>query len=128
MAEFGEVMRQWRRMCKALDNQYKDSSCYMCPLKNITEKGCGAIWQMDEIKDLTPIGEAVMKWAAEHPESVYPTWFEWLEKIGVAGKAYQLESYFSGYKEILLKTEVFTPKAFTAIPADIAEKLGIEPK
>ena len=51
--------------------------------------------------------EVVMSWAAEHPEPVYPTWSEWL------GTKY-------GYdlREIL----------YEPIKADIAEKLGVNPK
>ena len=58
----------------------------------------------------------IMSWAAEHPEPVYPTWAEWLETVGVVDV-----NQDKGF--ILMKPEVKNP-----IPADIAQKLGIEPK
>ena len=48
-----------------------------------------------------------MEWAEEHPEPVYPTWGTWLS-----------EKYDYDLREIM----------YTPILADIAEKLGIEPK
>ena len=56
------------------------------------------------------IERKVMSWAAEHPEPVYPTWREWLSEQGV------------------LSAGGLWEKAFEPIPADIAEKLGIQPK
>ena len=56
-----------------------------------------------------------MKWAAEHPELVYPTWFEWLSDMGLIvknGDAYEFHFI----------------RATKYIPADIAQKLGIKPK
>jgi len=55
------------------------------------------------------IQEAVIKkWAAEHPESVYPTWGEWLQRM------YNSMNYAGIF--------------ITPIPADIAQKLGVPPK
>lgn len=51
--------------------------------------------------------ELVMSWAAENPEPVYPSWGTWL----AAKFGYDL-------CEIM----------YEPIPADIAQKLGIEPK
>lgn len=62
--------------------------------------------------------EALLSWAAEHPEPVYPTWGEYLASIGVMKPAQPDKAY-----------EVwFTQLYSTNIPADIAQKLGIEPK
>jgi site-specific recombinase XerC len=58
----------------------------------------------------------IMKWAANHPEPVYPTWEEWLITQGVIKEN---PSGGVGYP---------MPKLFEHIPADIAQKLGIEPK
>lgn len=66
--------------------------------------------------------------APRNQDVVYPTWFEWLEQIKVAWRAYELDPYFSGDREIYLRAAAFTPKAFEPIPADIAEKLGLQPK
>jgi hypothetical protein len=56
-----------------------------------------------------------MKWATEHPEPVYPTWGEYLEKVIPHGS-----------RETALTFAIFAMNH--PISADIAEKLGIEPK
>lgn len=103
MAEFQEVMRQWARMCGA--NNY----CSACRMQkeNLPYTLCseGGIRSVENLADAELV---IMAWAAEHPEPVYPTWAEYLMHT------YQDVSY----ARILGET----------IPADIAEKLGIEPK
>ena len=74
------------------------------------------------------IENTVMSWAADHPEPVYPTWFEVLERFGVAGRINGEPYYDSMDRKIYLKQPAFTPKAFDPIPADIAEKQGLQPK
>lgn len=119
---FQEVIHQFDRMCWYYQRKRE---CPMgCPMNGVNISQCRKVaFEEPEVTEKT-----VMSWAAEHPEPVYPTWFEWLEKVGVAGSAYQQEPCFSGDKEIFLKTAAFTLKAFTTIPADIAEKLGLQPK
>ena len=56
-----------------------------------------------------------MQWAAEHPDPVYPTWGEWLVKMGVA----EIGSGMLGIQPAI---------AEQPIPADIAGKLGVKPK
>jgi hypothetical protein len=56
-----------------------------------------------------------MRWAAEHPEPVYPTWGEYLCNIGLIGDCTESE-------DVLLR--LFN----NVIPANLAQKLGIEPK
>ena len=71
--------------------------------------------------DYAHVESVVTKWAAEHPEPVYPTWLEWLQSLGY-GIAYYDESVNPpGW---VFSFEV----AERPIPADIAQKLGIEPK
>ena len=110
MAEFQEVMREWVRSRKTI-NENK-LSC--CPLEMFTD---------DYIAN---IEKEVMSWAAEHPEPVYPTWFEWLEEQGVAGAINGEPYYTSTDREVYLKQPAFTPKAFAPVPADIAQKLGLK--
>lgn len=98
MAEFQEVMREWVRSRKAINED--ELSC--CPLKMFTD---------DHIAN---IEKEVMAWAAEHPEPQYPTWFEYLYAINNP-------DYFD-------LTEFYTWMRHTPIPADIAQKLGIKPK
>lgn len=101
MAEFQEVMRQWKRMCDAYTTDDAASCCKGCPMSG---RGCGAIYESGNA-DPDVIERETMSWAAEHPV-VYPTWENWLTTLGV-------QSF----------NELSKP-----IPADIAEKLGIEPK
>ena len=117
--EFTEVMKHWRRMCEHYTTDDAASCCNDCPMRDLPydDHGCDAIFS-DWAKnaDWQKVADVVMKWAAEHPEKVYPTWVEWLETVGVV--ALNTDKGF-----ILIKPEVKNP-----IPADIAEKLGIEPK
>ena len=105
MAEFCKVMRQFDRMCKA------HAGCIDCPLA--IECSISSFIEKPEY-----IEREVMAWAAEHPEPVYPTWGEWLMQFDVMGRTCQdmPNPYFAN------------DKAASPIPADIAQKLGIEPK
>lgn len=122
MAEFSEVMRQAQRMC---DHRRKRGlTCIDCDAMHI----CGfKIWDVG-LDTLCADADAVMAWAAEHPEPKYPTWIEWLEEIGVAGRLPSVEPVFTENQEFYLRKLGFTPKAHIPIPADLAEKLGLEPK
>jgi hypothetical protein len=72
-------------------------------------KSCMAVYEDEfETVDFAHIEQTVTEWAAEHPEPVYPTWGEWLQRL------YNSMNYAGIF--------------ITPIPADIAEKLGIEPK
>lgn len=121
MSDFVQTMKDWRRMCEHCERNEK-IGCV------VNGNVCAGFFNMKDDIDPEVVEANVTAWAAEHPEPVYPTWFEWLEQIKVAGRAYELEPYFTGNKEGYLKTAAFTPKAFEPIPADIAQKLGIEPK
>ena len=107
MAEFRFVMRQRRRMCDAAGRK-----CDGCALQGM-DCGIGALSSNpDEYED------RILQWAAEHPEPVYPTWAEYLVGIGVIPHEIRLET-----ADALMDTHLLKP-----IPADIAQKLGIEPK
>ena len=104
MAEFKEVCKQWRRMCKAFNEC--DGNCVdLCALAH--NPVCGDLTQATD-KDLENAEAVIMEWANENPEPVCPTWAEYLMHV------YQDVSY----ARILGET----------IPADIAEKLGVAPK
>ena len=107
MAEFQEVMKQWRRMCNKMREHGDWCQYSKCPLSG----KC----QLPSTTDIAETEGVVMQWAAEHPEPVYPTWREWLTSIGV------IDQMFT--HSVIADTLSMTP-----IPADIAEKLGIEPK
>lgn len=106
MAEFQEVMRKFDRMCKA------HAGCVDCPLaiKGPVETKCSTSSFVEEPEY---IEREIMSWAAEHPEPVYPTWREYLMDLILPN------SPSGNFATFLLEQH---------IPADIAQKLGIEPK
>lgn len=91
MAEFKDTMRQWIRLCSA------QFACDKCPIDAI-----GCIGNVAAMSKTEQIEQAVTAWAAEHPEPVYPTWYDWMASLGLDPD--------------------------DPITADIAQKLGIEPK
>lgn len=120
MAEFQEVMRQWRRFCKSHNH------CGECEFDG---KGiCGEAHLTDV--SYTDIELRIMAWAKEHPEPVYPTWLEWLQEMGVMTDIHDRLNNYKQVMEVCGKPlySIPTTKVFCHIAADIAEKLGIEPK
>lgn len=131
MAEFTEVIKQAKRMCKAQNH------CYRCPINvicnvNDCNKRTSCVAAICDVERLERI---VMDWAAAHPEPRYPSWNEAWGKLfpsvvsppcktffGLScdyiGREYVGKScYVEGCRECLEQP----------IPADIAEKLGIKP-
>lgn len=113
MAEFQEVIKQFKRMCSYYQGNLK---CPMgCPMNGVNISQCRKILvEQPEITEKT-----VMAWAAEHPEPVYPTWAEWLHDNGIILDTRQ-------YDEV--ESWILGIEAMKPIPADIAQKLGLEPK
>lgn len=111
MAEFQEVMKQWRRMCRA------NERCSSCPLNNAD--CCISDPYLRTDVEIETLEELITNWAEEHPEQIYPTWLEWLECNDIF---HRTEVYPHVYSTTVGK------KAFDHIPADTAEKLGIKPK
>ena len=106
MAEFQEVAKHWKRMC---NKYWRSTTCHGCPIAE-HEGAYEACYN-----DVAKMEEVVLEWAAEHPEPVYPTWVDWLVDHGLIF--------------VTSNTYAFNfLKATDPIPADIAEKLGIEPK
>ena len=102
MAEFIDVIHTIQRICKRRKGQ-----CSTCLLG---EFACPNNARFDKTEEAAfcELEDAVVKWAEENPEPVvYPTWGTWLS-----------EKYDYDLREIM----------YTPIPADIAQKLGIEPK
>lgn len=113
MAEFSEIIKQFKRMCWYYSRDKMQKSCPVCT----SYPNCN-IGQCRKIAFEKPahFAATVMRWAAEHPEPKYPTWEEWLITQGVIK-----ENQNGGIGHPM-------PKLLESIPADIAEKLGIEPK
>jgi len=122
MADFVQTMKKWKRMCNAMcqDNEY--TACDKCDLRYF---GCPAIYEKEcDNADWDRVEKVVVAWAAEHPEPVYPMWCEWLADKGVVDVARMPVDYSGG-----IVTEIKpSGKMYEPIPADIAQKLGIEPK
>lgn len=117
MAEFQEVMNQWRRFCKS------HSNCGECEFDG---KGICGEAHLSSVP-CSDIELRIMAWAAEHPV-VYPTWLEWLKSMGVIPYMMSMVvtrdedgNFTHGHVDI-------KETALKPIPADIAQKLGIEPK
>lgn len=114
MSDFVQTMMDWRRMCR------ETMRCYKCPMY---EKGelhtlCSE-GGMASIENPDVAEQVVTKWAQEHPEPVYPTWADYITKFMIhdvyIGKLTDLQTVL----EYALRSR---------IPADIAQKLGLQPK
>ena len=112
MAEFQEVMRQWGRYCKGYTENH-DDDCDGCPFE--INGSCNS-YAKDNAQYAEQIEKHITAWAAEHPEPQFPSWGEYLTQIGAVNFVEQAQTY------------VHTALFFKPIPADIAQKLGIEPK
>jgi hypothetical protein len=80
------------------------------------------------MQDVESIAREVEKWTAEHPEPVYPTWGEWLISVGAARKIPTGVPFEFKDGRIADSPWETVVDVNTHIPADIAQKLGIEPK
>lgn len=118
MTDFVVTMRDWRRMCKMYT--VDEHECEGCPLEHITEHACGAIFEPEfaDVVDWATLEKFVDEWAAGHPVKVYPTWWKYLCMIGLIPDSLGDKTLGEVTIKQLMNTEV---------PADIAQKLGIEP-
>ena len=114
VAEFTKVIHEWVRMCKT----YSDAGgCIKCPMAinsicdYISDDNDENNRKISKAKALK-IEADIMTWAAEHPAPVYPTWADWFKQMEIVAPTQKC------FHDWLLKP----------IPADIAQKLGIEPK
>lgn len=108
MAEFQDVIRQNKRMCQSV-------KCCKCGIYRL----CGEdLSKCQRFINNNPkkAEEVIMSWAAEHPEPVYPTWYEYLFNVTRGENKWPVDDHeFCQWLDT------------TRIPADIAQKLGIEP-
>lgn len=111
MSDFVQTMNDWRRMCESCDRNEK-TGCV------VNGSVCAGFRKMIDEIDLEVVEAKVTAWAAEHQEPVYPTWVEYLVGIGIIPHEIRLET-----ADALMDTHLLKP-----ISADIAQKLGIEPK
>lgn len=118
MAEFMEVVRQYRRMCDV-------STCDVCILKRLNNKAGKACYE-EIINNPESFETRVMQWASEHPEPKYPTWQEWQRETFPEGVRPICLLNFMG-REACTEFECCAECHASAIPANIAEKLGVKP-
>ena len=128
MAEFFEVMKQTRRMCASV-------SCNNCILPRHSDEMCiledAPVKLTDE--EIAEIEAKTMKWAAENPEVRYPTWQEWNDLNFPDSDDYNTPCGFMPKKKVeaLMGKKCINLSCSqcikSPIPADIAEKLGIQP-
>ena len=121
MAEFTEVMRQARRMCKEQQNV---DCCVRCP---INKNGCMVVADAEYV-DYADAEQEIMHWAAEHPEPVYPTWAEWYDATFPEAVYRHICPAIFGDEYTDCGKDACRLCVERTIPAEIAEKLEIKPK
>ena len=109
MAEFRDVMKEFKRMCQRDTRDTQDCPMFCGPSCNIGHCRWIAFERPDEFE------RVVMDWAKRHPEPVYPTWKEYFAKLYGGGL----------FGEPLVAIGKLCEES---IPADIARRLGVEPK
>lgn len=111
MAEFNEVIMQFKRMCRYTNHSGLPQDCPLyCKGHGCNISHCRMLAFYDK-----KFQKEVMTWAAKHPEPVFPSWMEWLmdNVPGVDADS---------------SVDAVLALCRAQIPADIAKKLAIEPK
>lgn len=124
MAEFVEVMKQARRICL----EHPDD-CDGCPLHD--DDGLVCRFDFGEKYLYYDTAERiVLKWAAEHPEPVYPSWYQYQETTFPGHTRWICPMVFGVECPSKSTTDAHACKVCreNPIPAEIAEKLWIKPK
>ena len=114
--DFVQTMKDWRRMCKAQDDDTNRDVCATCPMGEIRDS-CVAIYEGD--MDYEHVEGVVTRWAKAHPDPVYPTWWKYLCMIGVIPD--ELGDKTLGEMTVYSLMNTY-------IQSDTAEKLGLQPK
>ena len=71
------TLRDAKRICDA------HGICEMCPLYCYEEARCVLCNNMPKHYDIAGIYKSCDKWLKEHPEPIYPTYYNWLTSEGV---------------------------------------------
>ena len=123
MADFVQTMKDWARMCASIQGGI--AKCDNCPLFKVLCQ-----YKPNEKVDLAGDEKIIEKRDEDNPEPVYPTWAEWLNSAGLTKHdtgqfcVRMPNQYSYEVKEV----DILNEAAYKPIPADIAEKLGIEPQ
>ena len=124
MAQFVEVMKQARRIC--LEHPV---DCDGCPLHD--DDGLVCRFSLGEKYLFYDTAERiVLKWAKEHPEPVYPSWYQFQETTFPGHTRWICPMAFGIECPSKSTTDAHTCKVCRdkPIPAVVAENLGIKPK
>lgn len=126
MAEFVDVLKMARRMCKNVD------ACDDCPIYDSLRRYCKLsrpLFFSDS--DFAKCEAAIMEWGAENPEVRYPTWKEWQQEHFRDGANIIRPCEFMSIADAHCFDYMYTygcrDCANQPIPADVARKLGIKP-
>lgn len=132
MAEFTEIVKQAHRMCETYGPHDNDCTT-LCPLGEAHRpdgmKLCEYIGFTD-LESAKEIEKRVLAWAAEHPEPVYPSWYEYQQQTFPGHSRWICPMAFGVACSCKSVTSVqaCTKCRNNPIPAEIAEKLGLRPK
>ena len=111
MAEYNDVIKHFKRMCRYYNNKATQSDCPLyCKGHGCNISHCRLL-AFDDKK----FQNVVMAWAETHKEPVYPSIAKYLEQFGIIIRC-----------DGSLQADFF--KANAPMGADMAKLLGIEPK
>lgn len=114
MAEYNDVIKHFKRMCRYYNNRATQNDCSLyCKGHGCNISHCRML-AFDDKK----FQNVVMTWAETHKEPVYPSWMEYIMDV-----QHDCVKAYNGGNDTLWKWMWTTP-----IPSDIAEKLGVKPK
>lgn len=71
------TLRDAKRICEAHER------CEECPLYCYEKIGCVLVGQTPNSYDIIGVEKACSEWLKEHPEPIYPTYYNWLTSEGV---------------------------------------------
>ena len=123
MAEYVEVMRQARRICAS------EKECKKCLMWNSQGSYCRTD-VLRSSEDDAGTEQIVMDWVEAHPEAVYPTWDEYQDEMfpnhtrGICPMAFGVRCPNGDRADALACADCRSKP----MPAEIAEKMGLEPK
>lgn len=123
MAEFVDVLKMARRMCKNVD------ACDDCPIYDSLSGYCKLsrpLFSSDS--DFAKCEAAIMEWGAENPELRYPTWREWQRDHFPDAAITMRPCVYISYTDARCRDYKDCGDCQSQpIPADVARKLGIKP-
>ena len=133
MAEFVEVMKQYKRMCdwELTRTKTQCADCIISSTNNGMNMSCVTFLYQN------PVGaeKNIMEWAAAHSEPKYPSWNEtWKQLFPSAYRCTDPSAqnspcikYFLPLSQIKYEGASCADCLQNPITADVAEKLGIKP-